>query len=241
MCCQLYEVIMNIVIKVPFKKLKHICQIADVHIRLFRRHEEYEAAFETLYADIRSKNLKDFIIVLAGDIVHAKTDMSPELVEVTSRFLKNIADIAPTIMIAGNHDCNLANTNRLDALTPIVNNLQHPNLYYVRESALVSVADTTFAVCSIFDEQDNWPTADEIDAGTKIALYHGPVHGSTTDAGFTITNRHVHVDTFVGFDVVLLGDIHKKQTMQEYSNEEIEVDETEVEKYLADGWKIDVP
>jgi len=202
-------------IKVPFKKLQHVIHLADIHIRLFRRHDEYEQAFSRLYQDIRDKQLKNFVIVLAGDIVHAKTDMSPEMVEVTSRFLKTISDIAPTIMIAGNHDCNLANTNRMDALTPIVNNLQHPNLYYVRESALVEVADTTFAVCSIFDEQENWPTADEIDEGTKIALYHGPVHGSTTDANFTITNRHVHVDSFNGYDIVMLGDIHKHQVLKE--------------------------
>ena len=99
-------------INVPFTKLQYIVHIDDIHIRLFRRHEEYEAAFNTLYADIRSKNLKDSVIVLAGDIVHAKTDMSPEMVEVTSKFLASIADLAPTILIAGNHDCNLANTNR---------------------------------------------------------------------------------------------------------------------------------
>jgi DNA repair exonuclease SbcCD ATPase subunit len=207
------------IIPVNFNTLKSIVHIADTHIRLFRRHDEYEAAFETLYADIRSKNLKDFVIVLAGDIVHAKTDMSPEMVEVTSRFLSNIADIAPTILIAGNHDCNLANTNRLDSLTPIVNSLQHPNLHYIKYSAIVTVADTNFAIMSIFDEATEWPRALECDKPNKIALYHGPVHGATTDAGFTITNRHVHVDTFNGFDAVLLGDIHKTQTLQEYSKE----------------------
>jgi DNA repair exonuclease SbcCD ATPase subunit len=202
-------------IKVPFKKLKSIVHLADIHIRLFRRHDEYEAAFETLYADIRSKNLKDFIVVLAGDIVHAKTDMSPEMVEVTSRFLSNIANIAPTILIAGNHDCNLANTNRLDSLTPIVNSLQHPNLHYIKNSAIVTIADTDFAVMSILDEATEWPSAQECDAPSRIALYHGPVHGSTTDAGFTITNRHVHVATFDEFDMVLLGDIHKHQVLQD--------------------------
>ena len=202
-------------IHVPFEKLKAVAHLADIHIRLFRRHEEYEAAFERLYADIRSKNLQDFVIVLAGDIVHAKTDMSPEMVEVTSKFLNEMADIAPTILIAGNHDCNLANTNRLDALTPIVNNLNHPNLHYVKGSDVVYVADTAFAVCSIFDEQDQWPSVVDIDSTTKIALYHGPVYGSTTDANYTITSRHVSVETFNGYDVVMLGDIHKHQVLQQ--------------------------
>ncbi len=209
-------------INVPFKKLKHTIHVADVHIRLFRRHEEYELAFEKLYTDIEQleyAGIKDYIIFLGGDIVHAKTDMSPEMVEVTSRFLSKIADIAPTILIAGNHDCNLANSNRLDALTPIVNNLKHPNLHYIRNSAIVEVADTSFAVMSIFDEQENWPTADECnDNTTKVALYHGPVHGAVA-GGFTITNRHVNVSKFDGFDIVMLGDIHTHQVMQEYDPE----------------------
>lgn len=205
------------IIPVNFDKLKHVVHISDVHIRLFRRHEEYEQAFKKLYADIHRKNLKDFVIVLAGDIVHAKTDMSPEMVDVTSKFLENIANIAPTILIAGNHDCNLANVNRLDSLTPIVNNLQHPNLYYIKNSAVVRVADTDFAVCSILGSQSEWPSSDECSADNKIALYHGPVHGALTDANFTITNRHVHIDTFDGFDMVMLGDIHRHQILQEYT------------------------
>jgi DNA repair exonuclease SbcCD ATPase subunit/DNA repair exonuclease SbcCD nuclease subunit len=205
------------IINVPFKKLRHVVHVADIHVRLFRRHEEYEEAFDRLYKDIRSKNLEDFVIVLAGDIVHAKTDMSPEMVEVASKFLKNMADIAPTILIAGNHDCNLANQNRLDALSPIVNNLQHPNLHYVKYSSVVRVADTDFAVCSIFDEQITWPTANDCSAPNTVALYHGPVHGSLTDANFTITNRHVGVDTFDGYHMVMLGDIHRHQVLQEYN------------------------
>jgi hypothetical protein len=35
-----------------------------------------------------------------------------------------------------------------------------------------------------------------------------------------------------------LGDIHTHQSLQEYSFEEIEVDESEVEKYKNKGWEI---
>lgn len=203
------------IFNVPFKKLQHVVHIADVHIRLFRRHDEYEKAFETLYTDIKSKNLSEFVIVLAGDIVHAKTDMTPEMVQVASRFLSNLADIAPTVLIAGNHDCNLANSHRLDSLTPIVENLNHPNLIYQKYSGIVTIADTDFAVCSIFDEQDAWPKAVDCSSHNKIALYHGPVHGALTDANFVITNRHVHVSNFSGYDMVMLGDIHRHQVLQQ--------------------------
>jgi len=207
-------------IDVPFEQLKHVVHIADIHIRLFRRHDEYESAFQKLYSDIKAKKLNDFAIVLAGDILHAKTDMSPEMVRVASKFLSAIADIAPTILIAGNHDCNLANEHRLDSLTPIVENLNHPNLFYQKNSGIVSIADTDFAVCSVFDSQENWPSAVDCKGSTKIALYHGPVHGALTDANFVITNRHVHVSIFGGYDIVMLGDIHRHQILQEYNPQE---------------------
>jgi len=207
-------------INVPFKKLKHIVHIADVHIRLFQRHEEYELAFQTLYDDIKAKNLTDFVIYLAGDIAHSKTDISPEMIQVTSNFLSKIADIAPTIMIAGNHDCNLSNLNRLDALTPIVDSLKHPNLHYLRDTTTAYLADTAFVVFSILDNPENWPTADQINSNVtnKIVLYHGPIQGAMTDSNHAITDSHININKFDGFDLALLGDIHRHQILQEYDS-----------------------
>lgn len=211
------------IIPVPFNKLQAVVHMADIHIRLFRRHDEYRQVFDNLCADLKERvtyGLKDFVIVIAGDILHAKTDMSPEMVDFTSGFLSNMADIAPTIIIAGNHDLNLSNLNRMDSLTPIVNNLQHPNLYYLKHSSVVTVADTDFAVLSILDPQDQWPKYTDCMSTNKVALYHGPVYGAVTDVNYTITSRYTQVDTFTGYDMVMLGDIHRTQTLQEYDSTE---------------------
>lgn len=198
------------------QKLKKIVHIADIHIRLLKRHGEYREVFDKLYADLRARDLTNTAIVLAGDIVHAKTDMSPEMVNVTSEFLKSLSDIAPTIMIAGNHDLNLANPNRLDALTPIVENLKHKSLYYLKHSGIYEFADVEIGVHAIDDEPENWPSASELDGNkTRIALYHGAVNQAQTDVGYTVNNR-VTVETFRGYEMVLLGDIHKTQFLQEY-------------------------
>jgi len=58
-------------------KLNKIVHLADIHIRLFKRHDEYRECFETLYNQLRQEDLTDSVIVVAGDILHAKTDMSP--------------------------------------------------------------------------------------------------------------------------------------------------------------------
>lgn len=105
-------------ITAPFSKLKKIVHLADIHIRLFKRHDEYNECFQTLYNQLRQEDLTDSVIVVAGDIVHAKTDMSPEMVVMATEFLKTLADMAPTFIIAGNHDLNLSNMNRLDKLDP---------------------------------------------------------------------------------------------------------------------------
>jgi DNA repair exonuclease SbcCD ATPase subunit len=202
-------------ITVPFNKLKKIVHLADIHIRLFKRHEEYNECFQTFYNQLRQEDLTDSVIVVAGDIVHAKTDMSPEMVVMATEFLKTLADIAPTIIIAGNHDLNLSNMNRLDSLTPIVNSINHKHLHYFKHSGVYTIADTDFSVYSILDEKEKWPSHKDCSSRRKVALYHGPVFGATTDAKYTITNRHVDVSVFTGFDMVLLGDIHKHQVLQE--------------------------
>lgn len=198
-------------ISVPFDELKHVVHISDVHIRLFQRHREYRESFRRLYSDIKSKNLTNAVIVLAGDIVHAKTDMSPEMVSLTSEFLSNLSDIAPVIMIAGNHDLNLSNPNRLDSLSPIVDNLNHPNLHYAKYSQILTVADTDFAIFSVVDHE--WPSVGDCKSKNKVALFHGPVDGSYAGS-FSIDYNRYKVEMFDGFDMVMMGDIHSHQVLQ---------------------------
>lgn len=200
-------------IQVPFKKLRRIIHLADVHIRLYKRHQEFRECFDQLYADLKSTDLTDTAILVAGDIVHSKTELSPEMVDLASSFLKNLADLAPTLVIAGNHDLNMANPSRLDALSPICENLNHPSLHYLKYSGVYRVADVDFGVLSIVGDKEDWPTSDECSAKTKIALFHGPVHNARTDVGYTITDRHVTVEQFEGYDLALLGDIHRHQSL----------------------------
>jgi len=100
--------------------LKKIYHIADVHIRNVKRHKEYRQVFEKMFEEIRKRGTEDSIIYLAGDIAHAKLEMSPELVSEITWLFKECAKHCPTILITGNHDCNMNNSDRLDVLTPIV-------------------------------------------------------------------------------------------------------------------------
>ena len=197
-------------IKVPFRKLKHIHHISDIQIRNLKRHREYEEVFNGLYEEIK-KNPNNAVAYIGGDIAHSKTEMSPELIDQLSRLFKNLSDIVPTIIIAGNHDCNLNNLNRLDCLTPIVENLNHPNLHYLKRTGIYTCADTDFIVWDVWDKEKDYIKAKDVPGDRKkVVLFHGTVDRSETDLGFKLPSK-VKMSMFKGYDLGLLGDIHKRQ------------------------------
>ena len=194
-------------------KLKTIYHIADVHIRNVKRHKEYRQVFEKMFEEIRKRGTEDAIIYLAGDIAHAKLEMSPELVNEISWLFKECAKTCPTILITGNHDCNMNNMDRMDVLTPLVDALELKDFYYLRDTQVFSIGGIDFSVFSILDNKDNWISADKMFGNKKIALFHGPVDNSQTDIGYVVSSRHFTTDIFDGFNLALLGDIHKRQEM----------------------------
>jgi DNA repair exonuclease SbcCD nuclease subunit len=73
---------------------------------------------------------------------------------------------------------------------------------------------------------------------TKIAVYHGAVKRSMTDVGYVVMGGDVELPQFNGYDIVMLGDIHKYQVLQEYKTEHRFVSENTLEKYKLDGWEV---
>ncbi len=206
-------------------EIKHAYHISDIHIRNTQRHSEYKEVFERTYQKLKSligSNNKTSVIVLTGDIMHTKTELSPESFTIAQDFFKALSEITAVILIPGNHDCNLSNKDRLDALTPIVTgNVKINNLYYLKKSGIYQYYNIVFGVTSIFD--DRLVGANQINGEIwnsikqknkyKIALYHGPVHGAKTDVGYRMNNQQLLAEDFKGYDYVMLGDIHKFQYM----------------------------
>jgi len=195
---------------IGFDNVEKILHIADVHIRNYKRHKEYRQVFRKLYKEAKQLP-KNSLIYLAGDIVHTKTDISPELVQIVSEFLNKLANIRPTVVIAGNHDANLNNSSRLDSLTPIIENLANENLFYLRDSGIYSIADVDFIVYSVLNDSDTWPNAKDSKSKNRIGVFHGAVNNSKTDAGYTVRDENLPLKTFDGCHMVMLGDIHKYQ------------------------------
>ena len=127
----------------------------DIHIRPFSRHEEYREAFQVFF-DAHDLYEIDHIII-TGDIVHEKTQrITPEIIDMLVWMFTNLAKIAPVHVILGNHDGNLANETRQDAISPIISALDNPRISLYKKSGNY-LLDQNFrlGVFSCFDE-DNW-------------------------------------------------------------------------------------
>ena len=211
--------------------------IADVHWRGLTRHEEYRNCFEDLFRQARELNPD--AIVIAGDIVHSKTQgISPELIHHLNWWFTEMSRIASVHIMLGNHDGLILNKDRMDAITPILNALNLHNVYLYRDSGVYpdpKIPNLNWCVFSPFDEE-NYNLVKPEPGKINIALYHGSVWGSHTDSDWVLQGE-TKMDLFKGFDFVMLGDIHKRQTLfEDWSYKE--VDDENLMEYLQNGWEI---
>jgi len=182
---------------------------ADVHIRALSRHEEYRQILQAFIDDCKSQDV-DHIFV-GGDIFHTKTTgISPEYIDFLTWWLTAMAEVAPVHLTLGNHDGNLVNLSRQDAVSPIVEAMKNKNVHLYKKSGVYEI-DKGFNLCvfSCFDEE-GWSSVKPVGDCINIAAFHGPVRGSSTETGWDI-DEGVNVDFFKDFDFAFLGDIHKPQ------------------------------
>ena len=194
-------------IESTISKIDKIFHVSDIHIRTLKRHTEYREVFKNMFTYINSQSTENSIAVVTGDIVHSKLDMSPELVQMLVDFFNGFA--IPTIVILGNHDMNLNNMHRIDAVSPILDVINNPNIIFIKDNGLFEFGGITWNHMAVDKTPDEYVRAKDFDAPYKIALHHGAVNTAKTDIGYQISNEHVTIEMFTGHDITLLGDIHK--------------------------------
>ena len=156
-------------------RFERIIHLSDIHIRMNERHEEYRQCFNELYKKLETYDKKTSIIVITGDILNERTGLSAETIILCTEFLKRLATILKTVLIAGNHDGYLNSSQKIDIISGILYDKEIFNLYYLKYSGIYTFNNLTFGVSSIFE--DNFIKAEQIyDVNQiKIALYHGSV------------------------------------------------------------------
>lgn len=187
-----------------------IAHTADIHIRGLSRHEEYRQVLKAFTDDCEAQKVDH--IFIGGDIFHTKTTgISPEYIDFLTWWLNYMSRIAPVHMVLGNHDLNLSNLSRQDAVTPIVEAMKNPRVFLYKKSGTYNFAPGyNLCVFSCFDEE-GWKDIHPVSGDVNIATFHGPVRGSVTETGWDIEEDRITADFFKDYDFCLLGDIHKQQ------------------------------
>ena len=147
-----------------------IVHIADVHWRGLSRHDEYIMAFNDFFD--KAKSLNPDVIYVGGDIVHSKTQgISPELIQCLCWWFNKMASICPVHVILGNHDGLILNKDRQDAITPIIEALDNPNIHLYKDTGVYDTGHPGFKWCvfSCFDEE-NWANINTNPSDVNIAL-----------------------------------------------------------------------
>lgn len=221
--------------------VKKIIACADIHIRNYKRQEETVQQLNKFFDECRTivaqyDNPYDVRIVVAGDVVHNKLDISGEGYILASWFLSELDKIAPTIIIAGNHDMNMKNVQRVDPITAIFSMHEFKQIKYLDKelnytSGCIQDDNIVWCLYSVFDkfaapniaEFKSFPTKikhslfgknpkakDEI---TYIGLFHGEVKNAKTCTGYILENG-IPTSHFDGIDFAILGHIHKVQCIK---------------------------
>ncbi len=200
--------------------IKKIIHIADLHIRTIQLHDLYKEQFEKLLKEIGVKFLEwadegishnEIRIVIAGDIAHQKINISNEQLLLTSWFLRELTNYGKVVIIPGNHDFLENNVQRLDSITPVVELLDNDNIVYYKDKGVYSDENIDWVVYSLY--QHNERPDFKADGKFKVGLFHGAIQGMSTDLGFKFEDGYDRLN-FVGLDLLLCGDIHKRQTFK---------------------------
>jgi DNA repair exonuclease SbcCD nuclease subunit len=160
-------------------------------------------------------------ILICGDLVHSKNQISNELIVFTSYFLRQLEEIATVLVYAGNHDLLINNTSRTDTLTALFDTANFENCKFIDgmlnyESGLIEDDNIIWALYSIFDDymRPDIEASKEDNPNAKvIGLYHGMIVGATLNNGSVVSDG-LNGDAFDGCDCVMAGHIHKRQDLK---------------------------
>ena len=190
-----------------------IYHISDIHIRNTEEHIHiYTHVFNNLYNYLDSVKSERSLIVITGDILHNKDRLTTTCETLCIDFFEKLSSMMTTVIIPGNHDFNEKSNNMEDSLSTILYKREFKNLHYLKLSGVYRFNNILFGVSSLIDNK-TINASEILEDGLKICLYHGSVANSKNSKGFEFSKSSM--TNFEGYDLVLLGDIHYFQYLNE--------------------------
>ena len=206
--------------------IKLVIQIADIHIRQYKRLDEYAEILESFIEnckEIAKDYKKDEVrIVICGDLFNNKNHISNELMVFASYFLRQLEEIATVIVIAGNHDLIVENQARTDTMTALFDTAEFKNCKFLDamleyKSGCAVDDNVVWCLYSIYEDFMRPTTIEENREANPnarfIGLFHGQIIGSTLNNGY-VSDSGLDGAAFEGCDCVMAGHLHKRQVLK---------------------------
>lgn len=211
--------------------INKIIHLSDLHIRNgdenLSRYSEYSSVFSNLYKKIETYDEirnNSAVVVITGDTFHHKCKIESPGILLFNSLIYKLSNLAPVYIILGNHDFKQDQSVTIDFLKAFLDNSMNSNVEYLNETGLYKAGNIGFGLVDIKDAlhlgsgagiSENlvkFPSPDfDESVHTKIALFHGTMNSSKLNEFREANNGYSWEWLDVGYDLALLGDIHKHQ------------------------------
>lgn len=202
--------------------IQYLVHISDIHIRLSSRFEEYRHVLQTFVAQLPS--IPNALVVITGDLFHHKNELTPDCIMFAIHFLQSIATHHPILIIPGNHDLLVDNTDKHDSITSILYHRPLVNVHYLKASGVYQFNNILFVHNSLWNPTEwihphtvrSMVCQDLNSPFAIVSLYHGMVGSCRTLQGYELQSNEstLSLAMFDDSDLVLLGDIHHHQYLK---------------------------
>ena len=206
-----------------------IIACSDIHIPNFNGLEDLKETLQKFVEEckkiVEEEGDKSKVrIVVCGDLVDKKLEVSNETMIMLYWFLSELGKVAKTVVIIGNHDMLMNNTDRVDSLTPIFEIGKLSNVVYLdKELDFKSgcYKDDNVVWC-LYSSYDAFNTPDiesfKVKSRSKtplsyVGLIHTDINGAITVTNF-VTENGIDPKVFENCDFVIAGHIHKRQEIK---------------------------
>ena len=205
-----------------------IIACSDIHFPMIKGMEELKEILNVFLNKCKKivkeeDSAENVRIVIAGDILHNKNQITPESMLAVNWFFSELDKICKTIVVIGNHDFLMNNTGRVDSLTPLFEIGNYKQVYFLDKELDYQSGvymDDNIAWC-LYSSFTGFNTPDikmnkelhKNDDLIYVGLIHGDVNGAITTTN-RVTENGIDPGVFDECDFVIAGHIHKRQEIK---------------------------
>lgn len=207
-----------------------IIACSDIHIPAYKGLDELKDVLEKFIAECKKITKKEGVdkvrIVIGGDIFHNKLAITNESIIFANWFFSELDKVCKTIVIIGNHDFNMNNTERVDSLSSLFEVGSYKRVIFLDKevgykSGIYDDDNVSWCLYSSFSgftkpdiemHKEQNKTTDKKD-NVYVGLIHGDVNGAITVTNY-VTETGVDQGVFENCDFVIAGHIHKRQELK---------------------------